>query len=396
MELFVKSVYFVEALRTPLGSFQGSLSSICPTEMASQVVKEIINKTSLPNDAIDEIIMGNVLQANIGQAPARQLVVKAGLDDKTHALTINKVCGSGMKSIQMAADAIMLGNADLVLAGGMENMSNAPYSLPKARSGYRMGNGQMIDLMVHDGLTDPYSGNHMGSLAEKTAVKHNITRQNQDDFASRSYKLSQQALEAGNFKDEVVPIKISTRKGDVVVDRDEEPFRGDINKLASLRTVFVRENGTITAGNASTISDGAAVVLLASEEAVKKYNLKPIAKLKAGITASIDPNDFCEGPVFAMNKVLEKAQLSATDIGLYEINEAFAVVPLVAQKQLNLDIEKINVNGGAISLGHPIGASGARVVVTLLHQMKKQKVKYGLASLCIGGGEGIASIIELI
>lgn len=396
MELFVKSVYFVEALRTPLGSFQGSLSSVCATEMASQVVKEIINNTSLPNDAIDEIIMGNVLQANIGQAPARQVAVKAGLDNKTQALTINKVCGSGMKSIQMAADAIMLGNADLVLAGGMENMSNAPYSLPKARSGYRMGNGQMIDLMVHDGLTDPYSGNHMGSLAEKTAAKHSITRQDQDDFATRSYKLSQQALETGRFKDEIVAVKLSTRKGEVVVDSDEEPFRGDINKLASLRTAFVRENGTITAGNASTISDGAAVVLLASEEAVEKYNLKPIAKLKAGLTASIDPNDFCEGPVFAMNKALEKAQLNTTDIGLYEINEAFAVVPLVAQKQLNLDVEKINVNGGAISLGHPIGASGARVVVTLLHEIKKQQVKYGLASLCIGGGEGIASILELV
>ena len=277
----------------------------------------------------------------------------------------------------------------------MENMSNTAYSLPKARSGFRMGNVEVIDLMVHDGLTDPYSGNHMGVLAEKTAKKNNITRQDQDDWATRSYNLSQKTVSEGRFKDEIATVKITNRKGEAIIDIDEEPFRGDVSKLMSLRSAFIKD-GTITAGNASTISDGAAVILLASKEAVDKYNLKPITKLKAGTSSSIDPDDFSEGPVYAMQKILEQANLKTTDIDLYEINEAFAVVPIVAQRKLNIDIDKVNVNGGAISLGHPIGASGARIVVTLMHEMKKQKAKYGLASLCIGGGEGIASILELV
>jgi acetyl-CoA C-acetyltransferase len=391
----MKDVYLVEGLRTPLGGFQGSLSSVEATDLGAQTIQCLIKKTNIPASAINEVIMGNVLSAGFGQAPARQAMIKAGLDNGCHALTINKVCGSGMKAIHMAADAIKLGNADVIIAGGMENMSNTVYTLPKARAGYRMGNAQVMDLMVHDGLTDPYSGNHMGVLAEKTAEKNNISRQDQDDWATRSYNLSQKAVSDGKFKDEIASIKITTRKGEIIVDSDEEPFRGDVSKLAGLRSAFIKD-GTITAGNASTISDGAAVILLASQEAVDKYNLKPIAKLKAGTSSSIAPDDFSEGPVYAMQKILEQTNLKATDIDLYEINEAFAVVPIVAQRKLNIDIDKINVNGGAISLGHPIGASGARIVVTLMHEMKKQQAKYGLASLCIGGGEGIASILELV
>jgi acetyl-CoA C-acetyltransferase len=391
----MKSVYLVEGLRTPLGSFQGKLSNISSVELGATVIKALLEKTKLSPKAVDEVIFGNVIQAATGQAPARQAMLKAGLDNKTHALTINKVCGSGMKSIHMAADAIRLGDAQVVIAGGIENMSSAPYALPKARAGLRMGHSQLLDLMIYDGLTDPYSGNHMGVLAEETAAKNNISRQAQDEFAIRSYQLAQAAVNNNIFADEIAKVTYTTKKGNIIIDSDEEPFRGDVNKLSTLRTAFVKD-GTITAGNASTISDGGAAIMLASEEAVKKYNLKPIAKLKATSSSSIDPNDFAEGPVYAMKDVIKKANLSFTDIDLFEINEAFAIVPLVAQQKLNLDLNKINVNGGAISLGHPIGASGARILVTLLHQMKRQNAKYGLASLCIGGGEGISSILELI
>jgi acetyl-CoA C-acetyltransferase len=310
-------------------------------------------------------------------------------------MTINKVCGSGMKSIMLAAQSIMLGDSEVAIAGGMESMSQSPYALDKARFGYRMGDGKIFDLMVFDALIDPYSGRHMGEITEESIAKNNISRQEQDDYAIRSYTLSQKAVESGRFDVEIVPVIKQSKKGEVVVNKDEEPFKGDISKLPTLRPVF-KKDGTITAGNASTINDGAAAVLLASSEAVKKYNLKPKAKLIAYSTNSIHPDDFGEAPVGAIEKIWKKTGLSKDDIGLYEINEAFSAVPLFAIKKLGLDINKVNVNGGAVSIGHPVGASGGRLVVTVLNEMILRKEKYGLATLCIGGGEAVAVLLELL
>ncbi|UOD35533.1 thiolase family protein [Deferribacteraceae bacterium V6Fe1] len=391
----MKNVYIVEALRTPFGSYGGSLADVHVADLGATVIKGLVEKTGIDVDAIDEVILGQVLMGGSGQAPARQAMRKAGLKDKTHAMTINKVCGSGMKAIMLAAQSIMLGDSEVAIAGGMENMSNTPYALDKARFGYRMGNGNILDLMIFDALLDPYSGRHMGEITEESIAKNNVSRQEQDEYAIRSYTLSQKAVEGGRFDTEIVPVVKQSKKGEVVVNRDEEPFKGDISKLPSLRPVF-KKDGTITAGNASTINDGAAAVLLASEDAVKKYGLKPKAKLAAYSTNSIHPNDFGEAPVGAIEKIWAKTGLSKDDIGLYEINEAFSAVPLFAIKKLGLDINKVNVNGGAVSLGHPVGASGGRLVTTILNEMILRKEKYGLATLCIGGGEAVAVLLELL
>jgi acetyl-CoA C-acetyltransferase len=391
----MKKVYVVEALRTPFGSMGGSLSDVPAIDLAASVITKIMETHALPADAIDEVIIGQVLQGGASQAPARQAMRKAGLDDGTHAMTINKVCGSGLKSLMLGAQSIMTEDSDLVIAGGMENMSLAPYVLPNGRYGHRLGDGKIFDVMMLDGLTDPNSGSPMGVLAEGSVEKYGLSREEQDDYAARSYKLSTKAVEEGLFEEEIVPVVKKTRKGEVVVAKDEEPFNGSVEKLPSLRAVFKKE-GTITAGNASTINDGASILLLASEEAVQKYGLKPKAVFKSFGTNSIHPNDFCEAPVGAMEKAIAKAGLTKDDIDLFEINEAFSSVPLIAIKKMGLDAEKVNVNGGAVSLGHPIGASGARLVTTLIREMKARGSKYGVASLCIGGGEGVAGVFELI
>lgn len=391
----MKGVFIVSALRTPFGSFGGSLADVAAPDLASQVISELMQRSTLSGDQVDEVIIGQVLQGGAAQAPARQAMRMAGLPDSVHAMTINKVCGSGLKAIMLAADSICLGNSQIVIAGGMENMSQAPYALPKARFGQRLGNGEVIDLIVTDGLQDPYSKRHMGEITEDWITEKGLSRKEQDNYATRSYQRSQAAVTNGTFTDELVAVVKKTRKGDITITEDEEPFRGDVDKLPRLRPVFSKA-GTITAGNASTINDGAGLAMLVSGEAITKYGLKPIARLTASATNSTHPNLFAEAPIDAVRKCCAKADLTLDDIGLFEINEAFSSVPLIAIKQLHLDPDRVNVHGGAVSIGHPIGASGARLVATLLREMKLRNEKYGLTTLCIGGGEAVAAIFELV
>lgn len=389
----MRNVYIVEALRTPFGSFGGSLSDVSAPELGAAAITGVLESAGMPADGVDEVIIGQVLQGGSAQAPARIAMRKAGLPDETHAMTINKVCGSGLKSIMLGVQSVMLGDSSAVIAGGMENMSMTPYALFKARNGYRMGNGEIVDLMIHDALLDPYSGNHMGVITEAANEKYGVTREQQDEYAARSYRLAGKAVDEGIFDAEIVPVVKKSRKGDVTVSRDEEPSRGNIEKLPSLRAVFKKDGG-ITAGNASTINDGAGIVLLADDDTVQKYGLKPKVKVLAYSTNSIHPDEFGQAPIDAIKKALKKAGLSKDDIDLYEINEAFSSVPIIAAKELGLDMDKVNVNGGAVSLGHPVGASGARLVVTLIRELAARDKKYGLATLCIGGGEAVAIVIE--
>ena len=389
----MSDVFVVSARRTPFGSFGGTLATVPAPQLAAQVIRFILAETGLPATAIDEVIIGQVLQGGSGQAPARQAMRSAGIPDSAHAMTINKVCGSGLKTIMLAADSIRLGDSGIVMAGGMENMSLAPYLLPAARFGQRMGSGQMLDMMLVDGLLDPDTGIHMGDITEAWIERHQVSRDEQDGYAARSYQLSQAALSNGTFADELAPVTVSGRKGDVVVATDEEPGKGNIEKLTSLRPVF-KKDGTITAGNASSINDGAAMLLVAGSDAVKHHGLNPVARLVASATHSIAPNNFAEAPVEAIRKVVDKAGLDLHDIDLFEINEAFAAVPLVAIKQLQIDPDKVNVNGGAVSIGHPIGASGGRLAATVIREMQQRKARYGVASLCIGGGEAVAALFE--
>jgi acetyl-CoA C-acetyltransferase len=389
----MSSVYLIETLRTPFGSFGGSLADVPAPLLAAPVIKKLLEASGLPGDAVDQVIAGQVVTGGAGQAPARQAMRAAGIPDTTAALTINKVCGSGLKAIMLGADAIRLGDSDVVIAGGMENMSMAPYALPAARYGMRMGDGKAIDLMVFDALTDPYTGRHMGQVAEERVKAHEFTREAQDEYASDSYKRAQGAIEKGLFKAEIVPVVKSTRRGDVIVDQDEEPSQVNFDKLKGLRPVFAKD-GSITAGNASTINDGAAFSLLVSEAVVNKYGLKPKARLVSYATGSLHPDMFPDVPVLAMERALEKAGLTVEDIGRFEINEAFAAVTMIAMKELGLDRNKVNVNGGAVSIGHPVGASGARLVATLIPELQRSGERYGLATLCIGGGEAVAAIFE--
>lgn len=391
----MKEVYIVESLRTPQGSFGGALAEVEASRLAATVIQGLLQRSGLAADAVDEVIIGQVLSGGCGQAPARQAMRYAGLPDFIPAMTINKVCGSGLKALMLGAGSIRLGDTEVVLAGGMENMSAAPYLLKQARSGYRMGHGELIDLMIHDGLQDPYSGKHMGVIAEATVAKHGLSREAQDEYAIGSYRKAQAACDQGILAGEVVPVVKTSRKGEVVIDRDEEPFKVDFGKIPELRAVFGK-NGTITAGNASTINDGAALTLLASAEAVHKYRLKPKARLVAYASNSLHPDLFCEAPVGAMEKVLAKAGLSLQDIDLFEVNEAFAAVALIAIKQMGLDPAKVNVNGGAVAIGHPLGVSGARLAATLVRELHRRQARYGLASICIGGGEAVAAIFERI
>lgn len=383
----------VAAKRTPVGAFQGALSSIPVTQLGKFAIEALLNETKISKDAVDEVIMGNVLPAGVGQAPARQAALYAGLSDKTECLTINKMCGSGLKSVMLAHQAIVCGDAEVVIAGGMENMSNSPYLLPKARTGYRMGHGQILDSMIVDGLWDVYNDIHMGNCAEACAKDFKFTREDLDAFAIESYNRAIKAQSEGKFKDEITPVIIKSRKGETEVAEDEEPKNVRFDKIPTLRPAFDKD-GVVTAANASKINDGAAALLVMSEEKAKELGLTPLVEIVAQSSAAKAPIEFTTAPADAIAKVLKKANLTKDDIDLFEINEAFAVVSLAVNKILGLDPSKINVNGGAIAMGHPIGASGARILVTLIHEMKKRNSKLGLASLCIGGGEASALIVK--
>jgi len=391
----MKDVFVVESLRTPFGSFGGVLSDVEAPKLAATVIGSALERTGLDPAAVSEVILGQVLSGGAGQAPARQAMRLAGIPDGVHAMTINKVCGSGLKSIMLGAGSIMLGDSSLVAAGGMENMSLTPFILKKARYGYRMGHGELLDLMIYDGLQDPYSGKHMGDIAEAAVAKHGFSREEQDEFAIRSYRLAQEAVKGGVFKDEIVPVVKNGKKGDEVVADDEEPSKVEFAKLIQLRPAF-KKDGTITAGNASSISDGAAVTLLADEGALKKHNLKPRARLVAYATYSMHPELYTDAPVGAIQAVCARAGLKVADIDLFEINEAFAAVTMIAIKQLGLDPAKVNVNGGACAIGHPLGASGARLAATVIRELHRRQSRYGLATLCIGGGEAVAVIFERV
>lgn len=391
----MKKVVIVSAKRTAIGSFQGVFSDTPATTLGSYVIKAVMEDVKLNAELVDEVIMGIVLPAGLGQAPARQAAIYSGLPNSTECLTINKMCGSGLKAVMLAHQAIQLGDAEIIVAGGMENMTLAPYLLPKARAGYRMGNGDIIDSMVYDGLWDVYNNFHMGSCAEACARDFKFTREELDEFAVESYKRTLKAQEDGLFKDEILPITLKSRKGEVVVDTDEEPSKVKFDKISSLRPAFEKD-GVVTAANASKINDGAAALLVMSEDKAKELGLKPIAEIIAQASAAKAPIEFTTAPADAIQKVLKKANMTKNDINLFEINEAFAVVSLAVNKILDLDISKVNVNGGAIALGHPIGASGARILTTLLHQMIRQKAEFGLASLCIGGGEASAVIVKQV
>jgi len=390
----LKDVVIVGAARTAIGSFLGSLSNIPATKLGSIVIKEALNRANVELDLVDEVIMGNVLVAGEGQAPARQAALGAGLPNGTECLTINKVCGSGLKSVMLAAQAIMVGDADIIVAGGMENMSMVPHYLSNVRNGYRLGHNKVIDGMIHDGLWDVYNNYHMGNAAELCAKDLKFTREEQDAFCIESYNRSQNAQKDGKFNDEIVGVEVPGRKGQVnVVENDEEPNNVKFEKIPTLRPVFDKE-GTVTAANASSINDGAAAVVVMSAEKAKELGLKPMAKIVAQASTAKAPEWFTTAPADAIQKVLKKANMSKDDIDLYEINEAFSVVSLAVNKLLDLDANKVNINGGAVALGHPIGASGTRILVTLLYALKDKKLNRGIASLCIGGGEASALIIE--
>lgn len=388
-----REVVIVSAVRTPIGSFGGSLAEVSATQLGAAAVKGAVEKAGISPDSVQEVIMGNVLQANVGQAPARQASKFAGLPDHVQATTVNKVCASGMKAVMMATQDILLGDADVVVAGGMESMSRTPFYLEQARYGYRFGNGQLIDGIGKDGLTDVYHQTAMGVSADNTAKEHKISREEQDAFAIESYKRSAAAWAAGKFKDEVVPVTVKTRKGDVVVDHDEEYKNVSFDKIPGLKAVFSKD-GTVTAANASTINDGAAALVLMSADKAKALGLKPIAKVLSYADAEQAPEWFTTTPAKAVPRAVDKAGLKMSDIGYFELNEAFSVVGIVNTRLMNLDPAKVNVNGGAVSLGHPLGCSGARIIVTLINVLKQNGAKYGAAGICNGGGGGSAIVIE--
>lgn len=393
----MKNVVIASACRTPLGSFGGTLKNIGAADLGAVAVREAVKRAGIPAESVEEVYFGDVLQAGLGQNVARQVALKAGLPIESTATTINIVCGSGLKSVAVGANAIKSGEVDVVVCGGVENMSSAPYVMPNARWGARMNNTVMVDAVVNDGLWDAFNDYHMGVTAENIADQWNITREEQDAFAVKSQNRAETAIKAGRFQEEIVPVTIPQRKGDpVIFDTDEFPrFGTTIEKLAKLRPAF-QKDGTVTAGNASGINDGAAALVLMSEEMAEKLNVKPLAKIVSYATAGVDPSIMGIGPVPASRKALEKAGLDISQVGLVEANEAFAAQSLAVIKELGLNPEITNVNGGAIALGHPVGASGARILVTLLYEMIKRDVKTGLATLCIGGGQGQAMIIEKI
>lgn len=381
--------------RTPFGSLQGSLASLKASELGAVAIKEALTKVGLSGDAVNSVLMGCVLPAGMGQAPARQAAIYAGLPNTVPTVTLNKMCGSGLETIIQASRMLALGEAEVVVAGGMESMTNSPYLLPKARQGYRMGNGEIIDSMVTDGLWDVYDNKHMGSCAEICATKYSFSREAQDDFAIRSYERAIAASERGFFKDEIVPVEVKGRKETVVVDKDEEPERVRFDKVRGLRTVF-KSDGTVTAANASTINDGAVALILCTEDFAQANGLPMLASVDAYAANAHEPEMFTTAPVGAMQKVYDKLGAKPQDIDLYEINEAFSVVPMAAMEEFGLNAEQVNVNGGAVAIGHPIGASGARIAATLINALREQGKSKGMASICIGGGEALALAVTAL
>jgi acetyl-CoA C-acetyltransferase len=388
-------IVIVDAVRTAMGGFQGALSACTAPDLGAVAIKEAVARAGLQPTDIDEVIFGCVLPAGLKQGPARQAMRQAGLPDTTGATTINKICGSGMKAVMQAADAIKAGSANIVVAGGMESMSNAPYLLDKARAGYRMGHGKVTDHMFQEGLEDAETGLSMGILAQEMADKKGYTREQQDAYAISSLNKAVEAVNNGYFKAEIVPVTVSSRKGDVVVEQDEQPLNAKADKIPTLRPAF-KKDGTITAANASSISDGASALVVTSEEIAAERGLKPLAKVVAYATNSQHPSEFTIAPVGAIDKVLKQTGWAVEDVDLWEVNEAFAMVAMLAIDGFNLDREKVNINGGACALGHPLGSSGSRIIVTLIHALKRTGGKKGIAALCIGGGEATAIAVELI
>lgn len=392
----MNEVYIVSVARTPIGSFNGKISSVDVLDLGQTAIKAALERANVSGEQIDEVFMGNVLTANVGQAPAKQVALKSGISDQTPCTTINKVCASGLKAVMLGAQAIKAGDADIVLAGGMESMSRAPFYLPKQRTGIKYGNGQILDAIVRDGLQDPYKGSMMGNTAEICARKYEFSREDQDAYAIESYKRAEAAYENGYFKDELIAVEVPQRRGDaIIVDEDEEYKNIRYDKVAKLRPAFEKE-GTVTAVNASKINDGAAAFVLASKAKVEELGLQPIAKILSYADASQEPDWFTTTPAKAIPKALHKANVNINDVDFFEINEAFSVVALANIKELELDAAKVNVFGGAVSLGHPIGASGARILATLTSVLKHKSGKIGVAGICNGGGGASAMVIELV
>lgn len=383
----MESVYILSATRTPIGGFNGALAAEAAPKLGAAAIKEALNRCGLKNEEINEVIMGNVITAGIGQAPARQAAIGAGLPTSVGATTINKVCGSGLKAVVLGYQAIRSGDANAIVSGGMENMSQAPYLLEKARTGYRLGHGQLIDANIKDGLWDPYNNIHMGLCAEKCAEEHKISRQEQDDYSILSYKRAQEAQSAGAFKEEIVPV--------LAVNEDEEPKKSNFEKFPKLKPVF-KPDGTITPANASKLNDGAAALVLAGESLVKERGLKPLAKIIGWAQHSQEPIWFTTAPAGALQNLAKKTSLSLKDFDLFEINEAFAVVALSCMKLLGINAQQVNVHGGAVALGHPIGASGARILTTLIYALRQKKLKRGAAAICLGGGEAVSVGVEIL
>lgn len=388
-------IVIVSAARTPMGAFQGALSSVTAPDLGATTIKAVIARSGVDKDQIDEVLMGNVLSAGVGQAPARQAAINAGLSQATSATTIGKVCGSGMKSVMLAFDQIKAGSIELAIAGGMENMSLAPYFLPKARAGQRLGHGEIVDHMFYDGLQNAYDGQLMGCFADANSIADKITREHMDDYAIESLKRAQLATSRGYFDDEISPVTYQTRKGDITVNTDESPQKAVIEKIPTLRPAFGK-GGLVTAANASSISDGAAALMVMSAAKAKSLNLTPLAVIKAHTSHAREPERFTHAPIDAIKKLLTKVNWAVADVDLFEVNEAFAMVAIAAINALKLPREKVNINGGATALGHPIGASGARIIVTLLYALQRIGKTKGVASICIGGGEATAIAIELI
>jgi acetyl-CoA C-acetyltransferase len=389
-----ESVYIVAARRTPIGAFQGALAPLSAPQLGAAAVRGALERSGVGGEQVDEVLLGCVLPAGVGQAPARQAAIGAGIPTHVPATTINKVCGSGMKSAMIGCDAIRAGSARVIVAGGLESMTNAPYLLPKARSGYRMGHGEVLDHMFYDGLQNPYDGALMGHFADATARKYGFSRAEQDAFAAESVRRALSACEGGAFTDELVAVTVKSRKGEVLVERDEPPYNCDIQRIPQLKPAFGKD-GTVTAASSSSIADGAAALVLMSESAMRAAGAVPLARIAAYASHAHEPEWFTTAPAGAIERVLKSAQWQGRDVDLYEINEAFAVVTMAAMRELDLPHEKVNVNGGACALGHPIGASGARIITTLVHALRNRKLQRGIASLCIGGGEATAIAVEL-
>ena len=391
-----KDIVILGGARTPIGSFLGTLASLPAPKLGSIAIKCALQNSGVQAEQIQQVIMGNVLQAAIGQAPARQAGIGAGIPVGAGAVTVNKVCGSGMKAIMYAANDIRCDEYEIAIAGGMESMSNAPYALTQARTGYRMGNGKMIDVMIHDGLWDPYGDKHMGNCAELCVSKFNFTREAQDDFSRESYRRAQDATRTGKFRKELAVVEIQGKKGTSNIIDDEEPFSAPLDKMSTLKPAFVKDGGTVTAANSSKINDGAAACVVTSADYAAKHGLKPMVRIVAQSTTAQEPEWFTTAPAAAIDLVLKRANMTVGDIDLFEVNEAFAAVAMAAMADAKIPHDKLNVNGGAVALGHPIGASGARLIVTLMHAMEERNVRRGLAAICIGGGEAAAMIIERI